>query len=148
MTEALTVSVLAKRTGVPSRTIRYWEKRGLLPKAERSHTGYRFFGAEGVQYVEFIRKAKGIGLTLSEIRTALALSRAGRNPCPEVARWVVQKAEAVDQQIRLLRQLQARLQKLSRDWSGRSGRNCYRPAELCCLIEGLQIVNKDWRQSK
>lgn len=143
MSEALTVSALAKRTGVPSRTIRYWEQRGLLPKAARSHTGYRLFGSDGLQYVEFIRKAKGIGLTLAEIRTVLALSQAGRNPCPEVTQWVVQKTKVVEQQIRLLRGLHARLKKLSRDWSRRSARNCYKPAELCCLIEGLQSTTKD-----
>lgn len=143
MSEVLTVSALAERTGVPSRTIRYWEQRGLLPKTERSLSGYRLFGPDGLQYVEFIRKAKGIGLTLAEIKTVLALSRAGRNPCPEVTRWVVQKTQAVEQQIRLLRRLHAQLKKLSREWSRRSGRNCYRPTELCCLIEGLQSPTKD-----
>lgn len=143
MSEALTVSALAKRTGVPSRTIRYWEQRGLLPKAARSHTGYRLFGSDGLQYVDFIRKAKDVGLTLAEIRTVLALSQAGRNPCPEVTRWVVQKTKAVEQQIRLLHALHARLKKLSREWPRRSGRDCYRPAELCCLIESLPSTTKN-----
>lgn len=148
MSEVLTISSLAKRTGVPSRTIRYWEQRGLLPKAERSLAGYRLFGQDGLQHVEFICKAKGIGLTLTEIKTVLALSRAGRNPCPEVTQWVVQKTQAVEQQIRLLRRLHAQLKKLSREWSRRSGRNCYQRAELCCLIESLQSPAKGGKRNE
>lgn len=143
MSQAFTVSALEKRTGVASRTIRYWEQRGLLPKAGRSPTGYRLFSPDCVQYVEFIQKAKSIGLTLTEIRKVLTLSRAGRNPCPEVTQWVVLKTEAVEQQIRLLRRLHARLKTISRTWTKGSGSNCYRAAELCCLIEDLRLPTKN-----
>lgn len=140
---ALTVSALAKRTGVPSRTIRYWEQRELLPRAERSPAGYRLFGPDGIHYVDFIQKAKSIGLTLSEITTVLALSRAGRNPCPEVVGWIAHKSEAIEQQIRLLRRLHARLKTVRRAWSKRSGSNCFKAAELCCLIEDLRSPTKN-----
>lgn len=142
MSEAFTVSALARHTGVPPRTIRYWEQRGLLPRAVRSTSGYRLFGPDAAQYVEFIQKAKSIGLTLSEIRTVLALSRAGRNPCPEVMRWVVQKSDAIEQQIQLLRRLHARLKTISRSWSKSTG-DCYKAAELCCLIEDLHSPPKN-----
>ncbi|MGH9342974.1 MAG: MerR family DNA-binding transcriptional regulator, partial [Terriglobia bacterium] len=46
MRETLTVTALAKRTGVSSKTIRYWESLGLLPRAARTHTGYRLFDPE------------------------------------------------------------------------------------------------------
>lgn len=49
MREALRISALARKTGVRSTTLRYWEQLGLLPRAARSHTGYRLFGTEAMQ---------------------------------------------------------------------------------------------------
>ncbi|HET6200943.1 MAG TPA: MerR family DNA-binding transcriptional regulator, partial [Candidatus Acidoferrales bacterium] len=67
MRDALTISAFAKRSGVPSKTIRYWEGLGLLPKAARSHTGYRVFDPAALRYVSFVQKSKAIGLTLAEM---------------------------------------------------------------------------------
>jgi MerR family regulatory protein len=46
MGQALSISALAKSTGVTSKTLRYWERVGLLPRANRTHTGYRIFAPE------------------------------------------------------------------------------------------------------
>jgi MerR family copper efflux transcriptional regulator len=46
MRQALSISALAKSTGVTSKTLRHWERVGLLPKAARTHTGYRIFAPE------------------------------------------------------------------------------------------------------
>jgi DNA-binding transcriptional MerR regulator len=46
----------------------HWERVGLLPKAAPTHTGYRMFGAEANHYIDFILKAKSVGLTLSEMK--------------------------------------------------------------------------------
>ena len=143
MREAVTISALARSTGVPSKTLRYWEQLGLLPQAARSHTGYRLFGPESVHYVEFIQKAKSIGLTLSEIGKVLELARRGRNPCPEVARWTEEKLELLERQIRFLRALQQRLRRLRRVWSRKSALSaCVREGEICCLIEDLPEFRK------
>jgi DNA-binding transcriptional MerR regulator len=56
--QALRISGLARSTGVTSKTLRYWERVGLLPKAARTHTGYRIFGADENHYIDFILKAK------------------------------------------------------------------------------------------
>ncbi|MGB6821632.1 MAG: MerR family transcriptional regulator [Candidatus Acidiferrales bacterium] len=100
MRDALTISAFAKRSGVPSKTIRYWEGLGLLPKAARSHTGYRVFDPAALRYVSFVQKSKAIGLTLAEMQEVLHLARSGRCPCPEVFGWTQAKAKSVAQQIR------------------------------------------------
>jgi MerR family copper efflux transcriptional regulator len=92
-----TISALTKRTGVPSKTLQYWESLGLLPKAARSHTGYRLFKPETIRQVEFIQKPKSIGLTLVEVARILDLAQAGRSPCPYVAPWAEQKLEFLQQ---------------------------------------------------
>lgn len=137
MKDGLTVSALAKLSGVSSKTLRYWESLGLLPRAARSHTGYRLFSPDTVKYVEFIQKAKSIGLTLAEIAKVLELARRGGNPCPEVARWVGQKAESLRKQIELLSALRRRLERFRRGWSKRLPCPPVHVSEICCLIEDL-----------
>lgn len=137
MDEALSISALSRRTGVPSKTLRYWEQLGLLPAAQRTHTGYRRFPVSSLAYVGFISKARSIGLTLKEMGQVLELARAGRNPCPEVMRWVEQKSEHLETQIRWLRGLQRRLSLLRREWTERGISDCLGEDELCCLIESL-----------
>ena len=137
MQQALTISVLARRAGVSSKSLRHWEHVGLLPKASRTHTGYRVFGPEAVQYVDFILKAKTVGLTLSEMKHVVELAHKGKNPCPEVIRWVDAKDKAVERQIQSLRALQRRLRHFRIMCSTTSVLSCARRDELCCLIEDL-----------
>jgi DNA-binding transcriptional MerR regulator len=137
MEQALSISVLAKSAGVTSKTLRYWERIGLLPKATRTHTGYRVFSPDAVHYIDFILKAKSVGLTLSEMKQAVELAHKGHNPCPEVVKWVDAKDRVVEQQIRALRALQRRLRHFRRVCSTSSVMMCGRRNELCCLIEDL-----------
>ncbi|HKF51273.1 MAG TPA: MerR family transcriptional regulator [Candidatus Acidoferrales bacterium] len=136
MRDALTISAFAKRSGVPSKTIRYWEGLGLLPKAARSHTGYRVFDPSALRYVAFVQKSKAIGLTLAEMQEVLHLARAGRCPCPEVFDWTQAKAKSVAEQIRELSALLKRLKRIEREWKRCSceGDNC---GQVCSLIAGL-----------
>jgi MerR family copper efflux transcriptional regulator len=134
--EALRISALAKKTGVRSTTLRYWEQLGLLPRAARTHTGYRLFGNEAVQYVEFVRKSKEVGLSLRQMRRVLELARAGQSPCAEVERWVERKLQSLETQIQSLRELQRRLRGIC---ESRKKTQVQRDnsKELCCLIAGL-----------
>jgi len=136
MRDALAISAFAKRSGVPSKTIRYWESLGLLPKASRSHTGYRVFDATALRYVAFIRKSKAIGLTLAEMHEVLHLARAGRCPCPEVFSWTQAKAKSVAEEIRELSALLRRLKQIEAEWKQRSRSND-KCGEVCTLIAGL-----------
>ena len=136
MRDALTISAFAKRSGVPSKTIRYWESLGLLPRAARSHTGYRVFDPDALRYVTFIQKSKAIGLTLAEMQEVLHLARRGRCPCPEVFGWTQAKAKSLTEQICELSALLLRLKRIEREWKRCSckGGDC---GEVCSLIAGL-----------
>jgi MerR family copper efflux transcriptional regulator len=136
MREALTISGVAKRSGVPPKTLRYWESLGLLPKAARTHTGYRSFDSDTLRYIAFIRKSKSIGLTLAEMREILRLARTGQCPCPEVVTWTQEKAKSVEAEIRALSALLQRLKRIRRGWSKDA---CERSAcgEVCYLLAEL-----------
>lgn len=136
MGDPLSISVLARRTGVSSKSLRYWERLGLLPRASRTHTGYRLFTPEAARHVHFILKCKSVGLTLREMKQLLEMARDGRNPCPAVMQWIDNKARLVEQQLQSLRAMQRRLAQFRR--AGSSVTSCAKEDELCCLIEDLQ----------
>ena len=66
------ISELAARSGFPASTLRFYEQAGLLPAA-RSPSGYRLYGDDAVDRLEFVAAAKGLGLTLEDIRELLSV---------------------------------------------------------------------------
>jgi DNA-binding transcriptional MerR regulator len=77
------VTELARRTGITPATLRFYEQAGLLA-AERSASGYRLFGEDAVERLEFIASAKRLGLALAEIREVLDVREDGA--CADVKR--------------------------------------------------------------
>ncbi len=68
------IGELARLTGVPERRIRFYESRGLVEPAARSEAGYRLYGEEEVARLEFVKRAKLLGMTLEEIRGLVSLA--------------------------------------------------------------------------
>src|SRR5688572_31055600 len=68
------IGELAKRAGVGIDALRYYEREGLLPAPRRLASGYRDYGDDVLQRLRFVRRAKALGFTLSEIRELLAIS--------------------------------------------------------------------------
>lgn len=143
MAKRLTVTTLARQAGVTSKAIRYWESLGLLPRASRTHTGYRVFPPEAEAYVQFVRKSKAIGLSLREMREVLRLARAGTCPCEDVVRWTEARTREIESEIRTLSETLARLKRALRAW--RKTAACA-PEDCgvdCTLIEHLPEFQSD-----
>lgn len=141
--DTLTIRELAKKTGVSSKALRYWESRGLLPKPGRTHTSYRVYPVSVVRKVQFIRKAKSIGFTLSEILSLFEITKQKGPPCEAVDEWASRKLEGLDNQIALLTRLRSQLQQHRRRWRGRLPCPPLKPNEICCLIEELPAPAAD-----
>lgn len=77
----LTVSKLAERVGTSADTVRYYERIGLLPEPDRSPSGYRMYGDDAVDRLQFIKYAQRFGLRLEEISELLAIRERGLCPC-------------------------------------------------------------------
>lgn len=69
------ISTVAADTGVPPKTIRYYEIIGLIPPAPRSPNGYRMYGAADIQVLRFVKRARTLGFTIAEIASLLDLWR-------------------------------------------------------------------------
>lgn len=135
----LTIRQLARKTGVGSKALRYWESVRLLPRPRRNYNNYRIYDEGAVQRVQFIRKAKSLGFTLSEIRGIFELCRAHGAPCEEVVDWAGKKISALETQIEALVQLRKRLVLHHRKWKRQSGCPPMSPNEICCLIEEVPL---------
>lgn len=96
------VGELAAEFGINPRTIRYYERIGLLAASTRTSAGYRVYSSADRDRLRFILKAKTVGLSLNEIRDILALRRQGVTPCTHVLAVVEDKLRQLDEHIRAL----------------------------------------------
>lgn len=133
----VTIRQLSQRTGVSSKALRYWEGLGLLPKPARTHTNYRLYTRSDQDRVTFIRKAKSLGFTLSEIRRVFELCRERGAPCKEVVDWAGKKVKDLEAQIETLTQLREKLVRYHRKWRRQGACPPMSPNEICCLIEAV-----------
>ncbi len=79
-----TIGPLAKQAGVPTSTVRYYERAGLLRPAGRTASNYRFYGEDAFERLRFIRTAQVAGFTLQDIISLLELRDGTAAPCRAV----------------------------------------------------------------
>lgn len=79
---SIPIGQLAQRTGCNIETIRYYERAGLLPVPRRNGR-FRRYDREDVRRLAFVRRARGLGLTLDEVRSLLGLAAGGEDVCGE-----------------------------------------------------------------
>ncbi len=116
VTTGMKIGALAGRSGLPVKTLRYYEELGLLPAIGRSEGGFRLFAEESLPRLEFIRRLKTLGLSLEEIQGCLAVHDAGELPCGDIEIQLGRQIERIDGQIKELRQLRKELQDLLASW--------------------------------
>jgi DNA-binding transcriptional MerR regulator len=115
--QLLKIGEVASTSGLPVKTIRYYEEIGLLaPVVERSETGYRLFHDQILNRLAFIKRAQSLGLSLNEIKDILNVHDQGELPCGEVKQHLQDKVAAINQQIAVLETLKAELQGLLSGW--------------------------------
>ncbi len=103
------IGTLARQAGVPIQTIRYYEQMGLLAKARRTASGYRLYGPEALERLQFIKKAQSLGLRLEDVREILDLTDRGRCPCGHVQRLLKARLQELREKIADMRTLERRL---------------------------------------
>ena len=111
--EALTTAEVAGQAGVNVQTVRYYERRGLLPEPPRRPSGYRQYDAAHVKRIRFIKRAQDLGFTLAEIDELLSLRAAPDASSRQVKRRTEEKIHEVDAKIRDLQQIRSTLVDLA-----------------------------------
>ena len=106
------IGEVADAVGVTSQAIRFYERKGLLPDADRGANGYRLYDESTLARLRFIDVAQAAGLTLSEIRSIIDLRDDGTVPCAHVVTLVESKLADVRARIRHLDALKSELEAL------------------------------------
>src|SRR5712691_7737905 len=126
-----TTGEVASRGGVNLETIRYYERRGLLPKPPRTPAGYRTFDAAALRRLRFIKQAQALGFSLKEVKELLALRVDPRTSCADVRRRTEAKIVDIDDKLRGLRAMKATLTRIITACSGRG------PISNCPILDAL-----------
>ncbi len=128
----LTISQVATAAAVNVQTIRYYERRGLVPTPRRTPSGYRQYAEDAVARLRFIKHAQELGFSLQEIQELLALRVRHSAACDVVERKTRQKIEVVQQRIRDLQRMRRTLERLAAACTAR------RPTDDCPILEVLE----------
>lgn len=142
MDATFTIGTLARRAGVEVQTVRYYERRGLLPPVARKRSGYRLYDEGSLKRLQFIRRAKELGFTLKECGELLALRVAGlkvdglrvdgRADCEKVRGRAEAKLRDVEGRIKSLKSVRGVLEELVVACKKR------RPSEECPILRCIE----------
>lgn len=106
------IKTLSKQTRVPAKTIRYYEKIGVLPEAKRLPNGYRSYDESDVERLRLVAGARRLDLSLDEIKEIIALRERGEAPCTILLKRLDEKADEIAGRIDELKRLEAELRQL------------------------------------
>ena len=101
-----TIGELATAVGVPTSTIRYYERSGLMKPAERTESNYRIYDDVTLERLRFIRAAQASGLTLIDIKTLLEYRDGVTAPCREVRVLIEKRLDQIQERMREFRHVE------------------------------------------
>lgn len=127
------IGELSKASGVPARTIRFYEERGILPEPERTDVGYRDYDGHAVNRLRFLRAAQEAGLTLAEIQSVIAIRDDGDAPCNHTRELLEAKRDEVTDRLRQLTELLGELDRLIESSRSIGPEEC-KPGDICSII--------------
>jgi len=118
------IGTAAEQAGVNVQTLRYYERRGLLPRAPRRLSGYREFPEDAVHVVKFVKRAQDLGFTLDEIDTLLRLRRDRRRDRARVRAVAAQRIAQIDRKLAELEAMKKALAHLVHRCRGGGALEC------------------------
>ena len=122
--QLLKIGEVSSISGLPVKTIRYYEEIGLLaPTVERSQAGYRLFTTDVLNRLAFIKRSQSLGLSLSEVQQILQVHDHGQLPCGEVKQHLETKVAEINRQIEALETLKTELQDILLGWQDQPSRD-------------------------
>ena len=118
------IGELARATGTKAETIRYYEREGILPAADRTDSNYRDYSGDHLATLAFVRRGRELGFSMAQVRQLLALSDHDDKPCDDVDRLVEQQLGDVERKIADLSLLRDELSQMARSCKGERIGDC------------------------
>lgn len=120
----MNIGQAADASGVPAKTIRYYEEIGLIEAPARTASGYRDYDDAGVHTLRFVARARGLGFSIEECRNLLALWRDRSRASADVKRIALDHVADIERKIAELEEMRATLQDLTRKCQGDDRPDC------------------------
>lgn len=131
------IGEVARKIGVATSAIRFYEESGLLPEPNRTSSGYREYDPSVIDRLSFIRAGQAVGLTLAELREVLGIRDRGEAPCGHVAGLIDLRIGEIDQRIKDLRRLRHDLTALAGEAAAADPTDCP-PESVCRILTGVR----------
>lgn len=137
----LKIGQVAAQSGLPVKTIRYYEEIDLLaPNVERSDAGYRLFDPNVLNRLAFIKRAQALGLTLNEISSILSVHDDGKLPCGTIRKRLESKLDDIEAQIEALETLRSELEGVLSAWEDKPSADRIEKT-ICPNIQTIQAMS-------
>ena len=120
----MNIGEAAKSSGVSAKMIRHYEENGFIPKASRTHSGYRMYRDADVHVLRFIRRARDLGFSMKEIKALLGLWNNRRRASGDVKRLAMKHVEELDARIREMQAMRRTLVALAEHCHGDDRPDC------------------------
>ena len=136
------IQEFARLSGLPAKTIRYYESIGILSSPRRAPNGYRQYTKQDLARARFVAGTRSLDLSLEDIREILAMQERREAPCRTLLNLIEQKANQIEERIHLLKRMEADLRRLHErgltfPTDDVDGKNC-----ICHLVRERPGVNK------
>ena len=137
----LRIGEVSKQADVSVDTVRYYERRGLLPAAPRTASGYRVFTAEAIERVLFIKQAQELGFSLKEIDVLVGTN--GHSECRSVYELLSSKLEDIDSRLKRMRQFRQTI----KHYLSECEEALSRPGKSDCpVVDEISHINRSSKQ--
>ncbi len=120
----MNIGQAAKVSGVNAKLIRHYESIGIIPKANRSDSGYRVYSEADVHILSFVRRARGLGFSMKEIKKLVSLWRNRSRSSSDVKSLVDGHVKALEAKIKELEEIKNTLRHLARNCHGDHRPDC------------------------
>lgn len=130
--DKLSIGELAKKANINKETLRYYERKGLIPEPPRNDSGHRQYSEIEVKRTEFIKRTQSLGFSLKEIKDLLMLKIEPKTTCKNIQDIVKIKISDIDQKINDLMLIKKTLKKLANRCTGKG------PVGECPILDELE----------
>jgi Cu(I)-responsive transcriptional regulator len=120
----MNISEAARRSGLSSKTIRYYEEIGLIDAPQRGDNGYRQYEAKAIEDMQFLARAREVGFNLDECRQLLHLQQDSGRQSRHARSLVLEKSDQLQARIESLQAMQQVLQDMASRCHGDEGPEC------------------------
>jgi MerR family copper efflux transcriptional regulator len=120
----MNIGTAARQSGVPAKTIRYYESVGLIDAAERTAAGYRVYSPRDVETLRFVQRGRSLGFSVEEVGSLLALWRDRERSSSEVKAMARHRVADIDRKIAELTEMRATLTHLMQRCHGDERPDC------------------------